>query len=148
MSGIDDVSIALRVFGDDLDPPDVTVLLDIEPTSTYRKGDVYRGKKTGFTRVEKTGAWILDRDYKQRDLECSVKALLHDLPDDLSIWKTLNDRYSVDLYLGLWMKASNEGFELGVETSRMLADRGLRIGFDIYCPLSDRVSEHEDGAEQ
>ena len=45
------------------------------------------------------------------------------------------------------MKATNEGFEMDVETSRMLSDRGLLIGLDVYCPLAEREDEHQDRAE-
>ena len=104
MSAIDDVTIALRFFGDDLDPPALTALLNVAPTTTYRRGEVYRGKRTGFTRIYKTGAWIYDRRYKELDVELAVKKVLTDFPDDFSLWRMLNDQFSVDLYLGLWMK--------------------------------------------
>ncbi|MBX3438989.1 MAG: DUF4279 domain-containing protein [Planctomycetaceae bacterium] len=128
---VDDVSITLRIFGDDLDPEEITALFRVQPTSSCKKGDVFRGKH--YDRLEKTGKWLYAKDHVQDNLDTIVRDLLANLPDDLTIWTSITDRFSVDLFLGVWMRDWNRGFDLKHETLKHLSDRRLEIGFDIYC---------------
>ena len=128
---VDDVSITLRIFGDDLDPSEITELLRVQPTSSCRKGDVFRGKQ--YDRIEKTGKWLCAKDHAQDNLDKVVGTFLATLPDDLTIWNSITNRFAVDLFLGVWLRDWNRGFHLTRGTLRQLADRGLEIGFDIYC---------------
>src|SRR5262249_44159103 len=52
-----ETSAALRLFGDDLDPDEITSLLGRAPTSFARKGAIQGSK---VPRAAKTGRWILD----------------------------------------------------------------------------------------
>lgn len=131
---VDDVSINLRIFGDGLDPDEITEILGVEPTSSCRKGDVFRGKR--YDRVERTGRWLYGHDHTKDDVNSTVVRLLATLPNDLAIWHSITNRFSVDLFLGLWMRNSNRGFDLQRDTLQLLFDRRLEIGFDIYYGTS------------
>src|SRR5262249_3784361 len=54
---IDKCSVSLRLFGEDLDPGEVTKALGARPTDSCRNGDIFRGKI--YDRVEKRGKWLL-----------------------------------------------------------------------------------------
>ena len=41
---IDECSVSLRFFGNDLDPNLMTTIMGIDPTISYRKGDIFHGK--------------------------------------------------------------------------------------------------------
>ena len=99
---VDETSITLRVFGDDLDPDDVTARLGVQPTSQCRKGDVFRGKR--YDRIEKTGRWLLARPHVTDDVDTVIQGLLKDLPDSLSLWRELHSQFKVDLFLGIWLR--------------------------------------------
>jgi hypothetical protein len=43
---IDESSITLRFFGNDLIPDKLTQLLGVEPSIAYKKGDIFRGKES------------------------------------------------------------------------------------------------------
>lgn len=143
---LDETSIALRVFGDDLEPDTVTAQLGVQPTSHCRKGDVFRGKR--YDRIEKTGRWLLRRPHVVDDVNVIIQRLLHDLPESPEIWRELYSRFRVDLFLGVWLRDWNRGFSLTSETLKLLADRKLEIGFDIYCDVTQPDLEFRDGAEQ
>jgi hypothetical protein len=64
------------------------------------------------------------------------------------LWRELEARFRVDLFLGIWLRDWNRGFSLMPETLQMLADRRLEIGFDIYCDVTEPALELRDGAEQ
>ena len=53
---VDKVTVSLRLFGEDLDPDEVTKLLGCKPTSAARKGDVMPGR---YHRIANKGCWLL-----------------------------------------------------------------------------------------
>jgi hypothetical protein len=60
----------LRFSGDLLEPDRVTAILGVEPTTAYRKGEIYR-RKRGDGAHGRTGVWYLST---QRDLDSRVLA--------------------------------------------------------------------------
>ena len=127
MGPVDRFKITLRAFHEDLVPEEVTRLLQCQPTTAEAKGA--RG------RFPPKGRWLFEiqsKDLGDVDLEDGLKILFEKLPVDLKVWAELTERYKVDIFCGLFLAAENRGFSLSPEMSKMLADRGLEIGFDIY----------------
>jgi hypothetical protein len=138
---VDEYHLSLRFFGDDLNPDVVTSKLGGAPTSSCRKGDLFRGK-TG-ERIERSGKWILALPEKPGEtFEPQVLALLNSLTSDYSVWRELCAQFTADLICGLWLRHWNRGMELSPQIMAQLANRGLRLGFDIYVDLE------EDNAKQ
>lgn len=128
--GVDSTSVTLRFFGDALDPAEVSRQLGAEPTLSRRKGDVITGQEG---RVAETGSWLLSSERQSKSpLELQIAALFGRLTSDLSVWKQLSATYYADLFCGLWSEAFNRGTELSPEILRMIAERGLRLGLDVY----------------
>ena len=102
MPKVSRTAAALRITGETLDPQEVSVIMGIRPSLSYRKGEVIRNPKTGRERIPKFGMWNLrTEDQFPGDLDGQIDELLGKLPDDLSIWKELNERFSLDLFTGL-----------------------------------------------
>jgi hypothetical protein len=138
---VDAYSICLRVFGNDLDPDEVSTQLGSAPTSQCRKGDIHRGKR--YDRVEKQGSWRLGVDHVRGvPLDGLINRLLDRLTGDLAVWRELTARYNVDLFCGLHLELWNRGLALSPRTLLRVAERGLELGLDIYY-----VGESEPGAE-
>jgi tRNA (guanine37-N1)-methyltransferase len=124
-----ETSAALRFFGDDLDPEELTKLLGQAPTSFARKGTIEGSKRP---RAAKTGRWILDIPLTAGDnLPDQIRSILSPLTDDLSIWRDLGERYQADMYCFLGM-IGKLGYSLDASLSRLLADRGLSLQLDMY----------------
>jgi Domain of unknown function (DUF4279) len=51
-------SASLIFAGDRLDPDRITTLLDVRPTTAYRKGEVYK-RSRGHEVIGRTGLWLL-----------------------------------------------------------------------------------------
>lgn len=134
MATIGRVRASLRVFGDTLEPEEVSALLGHKPTRQHRKGDKIDGRG-GAKRdaIEPTGAWILDSALSERiDVEEHVEVLLSSLSNDMDEWASLTDRFSASIHCGLFLDQYNEGFELSPRVAQGLSERGLVIAFDIY----------------
>jgi Domain of unknown function (DUF4279) len=127
----DQSSIDLRFFGDDLDPDEISKLLNCQPTHGYRKGDILPDKR--YHIVAKTGSWRLSSE-KRNDLtlEKQIHELFDRLSSDLEIWRKLTRQYSGDLFCGLWMYDMNRELELSPELMNQIAERGLKLGLDVY----------------
>ncbi len=125
--------LSLRLFGDDLDPDEVSELLGSAPSDSYRKGDLLPGR---YRRAAKRGAWFLTADHREgtdKGFSNVVDELIDSLNGDLDVWYSLTRRYHVDLFCGVFMEhTGNEGVELPLETMKRLVDRGVKIEFDIY----------------
>lgn len=130
MARIGETTACLRIFGDVLDPDEVSRMVGCSPTSVVMKGDV---RKSGF--VELTSMWSLERDhFAAGDLDEKLKDLLEATTDDPDIWLGLHERFDVDIFAGLFMSEGNEGLTLTPSTMEALARRGLELHLDIYAP--------------
>jgi Domain of unknown function (DUF4279) len=56
---VDETSVSLRFFGDDLDPDEISKLLNCQPTVGYRKGDVMPDSRR--RKIAGTGSWLLSK---------------------------------------------------------------------------------------
>jgi hypothetical protein len=130
------VRVSLRVFGDGLEPDEVSALLGSEPTRSHRKGDPLPGDRG--SRVEPTGAWILDSALSEKaEIEEHVEALLASVSNDCDEWSSLTDQYSASILCSAFLDQYNEGFEVSPRMSQALGERGLVIAFDIYSGDSE-----------
>ncbi len=68
------------------------------------------------------------------DIDGQIAEILGQLSDDPEVWRTIGQRYEVDLFCGLFMKSGNEGFSLSPGSMRALGLRQIEIGFDLYGP--------------
>jgi hypothetical protein len=146
---ISSTTVALRVGGDELEPDEITALLGCAPTRSHRKGDVTVGKSTGKKHLKKSGMWSLAANKTNKDdLDKKILALLDQVTDDLHIWRNINNRFSVDIFSGLFMDQSNEGLAISASTLAMLGERGMKLQFDIYGPaFDDELEDHFESAK-
>lgn len=129
---IDEVTISLRVFGDELDPGEVTAQLGRAPTKSWMKG--YQDTSGKRPIVRNTGAWLLDGECPRScTLESQIDELLSSMNADLSVWQSLTSRYHVDLFCGLFLAELNRGTRLSPKILEKLADRSIPLSLDVYC---------------
>ena len=135
---VDRVTVSLRVFGDDLDPDEVSRLLGCQPTKCHVKGEVIVGQNAGLRREARTGSWLLNSDDERSvSLDAQIVNLLARVAGDLAAWEELTEKYKADLFCGLFLEEGNRACRLSAEVLRRLAERRLSIGFDIYAVFDD-----------
>jgi hypothetical protein len=137
MSALEITEAAVRVWGADFDPNDVSTLLGMQPSRSHHKSDIISGT-AAKVRIAKMGEWRLQAPSRfDGNLDAQIVALLSQLPDDLAIWREVSERYSADIFCGLFMQTFNDGLSLEASTFKMLADRKLKLKLDIYCSTED-----------
>ena len=123
---VDRWKVALCVHGEELDPDRISALLGCEPTSAAWRGNPFPGK----------GRWLLEVESEKcgesDDVEDGIRMLLSRLPSDGGLWASLTGTYSVSVSCGLFLAASNRGFAISADVSKLLSDRNLEIGFNVY----------------
>ena len=130
---------SLRIFGDDLDPDEITALLGGHPTSCERKGDLRGKDPSGNDYFFKQGGWRLKATPRSpADLDAQVREIFAGLTNDLVQWRALGARYKIDVFCGPFMQTGNDGFSLSPGAMTILSARGIEIGFDLYPPLSEK----------
>ncbi len=131
MAELSKTAASLRIWGDDLDPDEVTQLLGRKPSWARRKGEIVQA--ASGEQVSSTGGWSVKADRRTPgDLDLQVSELLAGTTDDLAAWRRLAVHYRVDLFCGLFMREGNEGITISPETLQKLGERGIALGLDIY----------------
>jgi hypothetical protein len=143
MAAIAKSTVAVRFFGDELEPSELSALLGCEPSMQYRRGDPV---SPGRPNIRKCGAWLLSAEDRQQEaLDEQLEGIFAKLTQDLEVWKSLSSRFDADVFCGLFMNESNEGFSLSRNTLAALSARNLEIGFDVYDPNDEPTEQAPRG---
>lgn len=143
MTRIGNVSARLRITGDDLDPDEVTRMLNCAPSEASRKGELRlnRGRRPVNAR---SGIWLLKSPLESsQPLESHIGAILDQLAEDSDVWKSLRDRFDMDIDIGLFLGNDNEEFWLSPDIVKLLGDRGIGVDVDIYALFDPNESGNE-----
>ena len=134
---------ALRLFGDDLQPEEITALLGAPPTASRRRGE--QDDRRRNPRHWPTGAWILSADdLVPADPDRQVAQILDQLTADVAVWRSLAARFRVDMFCGWFMDEVNEGVSLSVATLRSLGERGILLDMDLYGRADEPSPDETD----
>ena len=127
---VDESSATLAVYGQDLEPRDVTALVAVEPSDSFRQG-FKRGPRSP---AMAHGAWFLEvRGVAPDGPAVQLATLLSKLPESAHVWQQLRERYTVQLRLALHVQGWNKGFGLPRQLTARLAVLGVDLEFDLYA---------------
>src|SRR5690606_28285796 len=110
---VDESSATLCVYGDDLEPAELSALLGVEPSRSFRRGH----RQTPDSRPAGHGAWFLRVEgtapFGPNE---HLGELLRRLPANPVVWSELRARYQVRISIGIHFDAWNRGFALDAAT--------------------------------
>lgn len=128
---------SLRIIGDDLDPEEITNQLGKQPDASEKRGETIR-LPSGRERIARRGRWSVKvESLSPGDLDAQVKDLLSGTTNDIDIWRTITSRFRADIFCGLFLNEGNEGLIVSPNTLKLLGDRGICLGLDIYAGPKD-----------
>jgi hypothetical protein len=136
---VDASRVCLGIYGDALEPEELTRKLGLAPTHAHRIGDPIDSARVA--NAYKTGAWILDLgDVDAQDPEDAILHLLQWLPTDGAIWQGLTSGLDVKIGLSLILREWNRGFSLSANTLERLASLRVRLDVELWhMPNPDEV---------
>lgn len=133
MGTVSRLTATLRIFGDDLDPDEITRLLCKAPSRMQRRGQPMGLRSGAPGRIAPSGSWSLKADDNSAgNIDLQVTQILDRTNPDLAVWRHIASTYRMDLFCGLFLESYNEGLTLGPSTLRDLGEREIKIDFDIY----------------
>lgn len=131
---------SLRVIGDDLIPDEISKFLCCEPSTKMIKGEPFSWNRQGNPRIARSGMWRIEAVERiPGDLDSQIAELLKRVTDELDVWNALKQKYTLDLFCGLFMESSMEGISLSSKSLLALGERGIEISFDMYGPDDENV---------
>jgi hypothetical protein len=129
---VDKTRVTLAVYGDTLDPDEVSRRLSCTPTRAFRKGETRRpnGREGHPMRH---GAWFLTVEGKAPvGVDELTHLLLDRFPQEQELWNGLCRDYRVQIRIGIHTGGWNRGFDLTPSTMKLMALTGAAVGFDLY----------------
>jgi Domain of unknown function (DUF4279) len=133
-----EISVSFTLTGLDLDPEQITKLLKISPTNTWRLGDLI-GKS--ILRCKHNG-WRLNSELENSaDLENHIEYLLKTLQQS---WQTLVEicsQYDAEISCVIYSyEAQGPAIHFDKEIIQCVAELNAEIDVDYYCLHSSKVS--------
>ena len=138
-SGLVDRSrVCLVIYGETLDPGDVSALLQCEPTQAWQRGVVRNG------RSQPRGAWFLEVEGQAPiGPEELLDRLLARLPEDVAVWLQLGARYELQWRITMRIAEVSRGFVLSADMQQRLAPLKVPLLLDFY-PNDDEDEAGDD----
>lgn len=134
----------LRIYGDHLDPEEVTERLQLEPTTIQRKGEVVTNS-LGRQRVVKIGGWFLSSEnhVASKDLRRHLDWLNNLIAPRVAELRDIQERQDIVMTVHcIWWSAHGQGGPtLWPEQMRVLAELNLECSFDISFYGDDEEQE-------
>jgi hypothetical protein len=127
--------ISLRITADDLNPNFVTDLFGVAPDYAQTKDEPLLRPDGTVKGLPKFGAWEIEltpRRTDEWDIEEVARLLLARLPTEIEIWRSIPTSAKVRLSFGISLESFNQGFALDPDFCRYVADRNIRLDFDVY----------------
>jgi hypothetical protein len=109
----DEAAVALCLYGEELEPEEVSLLLQASPTHAHRKGD----RKELRSPPSRQGAWVLEvRRFEPISLDSMLEELFSPLPTSEAVWQRLTSRFQVRIDIAV---DTDVGFTLALSPKSM-----------------------------
>lgn len=133
MPALDRAVAALRIFGDGLDPDELSRLFGRSYTKGWVKG--YEcSTSSGAVVIKKTGGWILEAEpTESADFNDQIAQLLRSIDISLDDRALVASRFEMGIFCGWFMCESIESVTVSPRIMRMLGDRNIPLFVDIYA---------------
>lgn len=129
---MDRIRITLRVFGPNVDPDQVTLLLNLQPTSAFHVGDVMGRHGLSATCRHKSGSWcystenVAPGEFSRKLLEFVDKIPINALMPNPA------EETNVDLFIGCFGVRDQSAITIDPECLAVIAERKWHLVFDFY----------------
>lgn len=123
--------MALRVWGENLDPEEVTRTLGVEPTQVVRAGEV-----TSAGRLTRKSMWGFETDPPIEghwpSLEDALTALLQVFEGEVEVIRRLQEQFKVILWCAHFSSSFDGGPTFSALLLKRLGDFGVELYLDTY----------------
>lgn len=133
---VDRSNVKIAIYGTDLIPEEITSLIGVQPTESFRRGYV-RSPRSYPTRH---GAWFLEsRGLAPDGPDVQLRTVLAQVPTSKEVWEKIAENHTIQIRFGIHMSGWNKGFGLPKELLSQLAAINADLEFDIYTYGDDEA---------
>lgn len=136
---IGSANVSLCIYGEDLDPDELTRILGLAPTHSHCRGD-RRGPKSPPATMGFWGYRVADSadlgqaaDDRRDPADLVFGHLLDRLPSDPALWARLGQQYRIRIFFHISFEGWNKGFGLSARNVQRAAVLGVPLDFDLYA---------------
>ena len=126
-------SITLRITAPDLDPDEITRLLECQPSEAFRKGEEQWVEGFDEPFEANQGLWNI-QVVAGKNLDKSIRGLLAKMSSHLDHWKEIGKTCEVALLLFLVQRSPHEVYEISAKAFQELGDRQISLNMDVIYP--------------
>lgn len=128
------VKVSFRIMSPDLDPSEISLALEMQPTKAHSRGDANFGKSGRQYSDYSEGLWSWRPPLKSSDpLSKHLSAAINVLePKAMALQRLKEMGLRLDLFVGIFGTEGNLEILLEHDLLRRLGALGLDLGFDIY----------------
>jgi len=126
--------VSFRIMGKDLDPAEITKLLQMHPDQSHRCGEPYINK-SGHRYADYTeGLWALESSVDETHaMDEHLDAVVTKLWKQRGLLQEFSQRgYKIDLFVGIFGIDDNVGFVLKHTLLRRVMQLGVDLDLDLY----------------
>jgi hypothetical protein len=128
---IDAAALSLNIYGDDLDPDEITGLLGVAADAQSTPRGQHATGQPGFP----DGCWThkVESAGPGNPADQALAGLLDRLPSDPSLWACLVQSYQIQIFFPVGFMDCNKGFGLSALNVQRVAALGLGLEFGLYA---------------
>jgi hypothetical protein len=141
MDALGGYAAAVHVYGDALQPTEVTRLFGVDPTEVETPGVPVRHADGSVIRIPKSGRWTLGvpaAGAAGLNFNEMVEGVLTRLPKDAAVWRAVAGMGSIHVSATLAIDESNSEMWLEPQLLSFLGERGVGVHIEIYRRDPDR----------
>jgi hypothetical protein len=127
---LSEIAVSIILASNDCLPEEVTAITGLQPTESWRIGDIIKG--TG--RPYKRNGWLLaTRLDSDADLEEHVRALLKSVEHVVPTLSELSKNWDIELNCTVYVGSYVPSLHFDRDIIQILASIGAQIDIDLYC---------------
>jgi hypothetical protein len=137
MAGSAVLAVSISIFGEGVDPDEVSQALGVTPDRSHRVGEAVSAQSSAKRR---TGLWSITTHGSVADealLAEHIALLFTRVSTDLAVWQQLADHHNTRVSIGWFMGEGNETLRLEAGVIDELARRALHLDIEVYAPPTD-----------
>jgi hypothetical protein len=135
---VDKISITLGIYGEGLNPDEVSRILKCQPTKAHRCGE-HPHSNPRYSAYKK-GSWLLNlKGFAPTTADELIDDIMSQVSTDVQIWQELSLTHEIRVRISVHMNGWNKGFDLSLRTIQRISDLKASIVFDIYAYDEDSL---------
>lgn len=123
--------LKLWIGGEGLSLDEVTDILEIQPTYSYKKGDTYYEKLTKETITYVEDCWLFNKEIETGQLEQEILSFIFLFINKTDYIKSLAKKFKIFLWLAVYPESEQDKVHLSQKVIETICKLGISINIEV-----------------